>query len=59
MDQLSESGQAGAEIEVTDRMVEAGLDVLHRSGAVETPLSSDSLLVSEIFQSMATVMSRK
>ena len=41
------------DIEVTDRMVEAGLECLARSGAVETPLGSDRLLVAEIYRSMA------
>ena len=50
-------GQAGAyqvgEIEITPCMVEAGLDVLARSGAVEIPLESDRLLVADIYRSMA------
>jgi hypothetical protein len=51
------AGQAGAhqlgEIEITPRMVAAGLETLRRSGAIEIPLDSDELLVAEIYQSMA------
>lgn len=49
--------QAGAhqsgEIEITPRMVAAGLETLRRSGAIEIPLSADELLVAEIYESMA------
>lgn len=47
------------EIEITNDMVEAGLDALYRSGAVETPLESDELLVSEIYRSMANHLVQK
>ena len=39
-------------IEPTLAMIEAGLDILHRSGAVETPLGSDRELVREIYLAM-------
>ena len=39
--------------EPTDAMVAAGVEVLWQSGAVEGQLSSDELLVAEIFQAMA------
>lgn len=39
----------------SDRMVEAGLDALRRSGVIEIPLDSDSLVVAEIYRAMAIV----
>ena len=55
---LLDSRQAGAlsqgDIAISARMVEAGLECLARSGAVETPLESDQLLVAEIYRSMAS-----
>jgi hypothetical protein len=48
-------GGAGApEVHITSEMVDAGLEVLWASGAVEEQLGSDKLLVSEIFQAMAS-----
>ena len=46
--------QEGAQFGITPAMIEAGLDALSHSGAVETPLVSDQLLVIEIYHSMAT-----
>lgn len=51
--------ESDRKVEVTDRMVEAGLRVLARSGAVEIPLESDRLLVAEIYQSMAILQASK
>ena len=47
---------AGAPV-VTSEMIEAGVEVLWASGAVEEQLGSDKLLVSEIFQAMASLTS--
>jgi hypothetical protein len=39
-------------IEVTDKMVHAGVKVLHESGLVKYPSLSDGLVVKEIFEEM-------
>jgi hypothetical protein len=54
----SESGGAGApEIEVTPEMIEAGVTVLWKSGAVETAnLGADQELVREMFLTMSLVV---
>ena len=44
-----------SEIEVTPAMIEAGLDVLWKSGAVEYPTSADRDLVQKIYLSMAEI----
>lgn len=41
------------------RMVEAGLDALRSSGALEIELGSDHLLVQEIFLAMATALHKE
>ena len=40
------------EIEITPDMIRAGLKVLQESGRIERLLSSDSLLVADIFAAM-------
>lgn len=44
--------QENEEIEITPEMIEAGVDALYNSGAIEHPLSSDELLVEAIFRGM-------
>lgn len=39
-------------VEITPAMIEAGLETLRASGAVENPLEADCLLVQAIFKSM-------
>jgi hypothetical protein len=41
--------------EPSKEMIEAGLDILYRSGTIEIPLDSDAYLVIEIFQAMIDV----
>lgn len=41
-----------AEVEIMPAMIEAGLEVLHASGAIEHPLQADRLLVEEVFRVM-------
>lgn len=48
-------GQAGAEIEITPAMIEAGYRVLCASGVAEEPLPSDRLVVEEMYRAMASV----
>jgi hypothetical protein len=36
----------------TNDMIKAGLDVLYQSGLIETQLSSDGYILSDIFQAM-------
>lgn len=44
------------EIEVTPEMIEAGLNVLWESGALETPMKgADQIVVKEIFVAMSLV----
>ena len=43
---------------VSKQMVDAGLAVLWRSGAVEVQLGSDKLLVAEIFEAMSSAAPR-
>lgn len=43
------------DMEITQEMIDLGLQALHRSGIVETPLESDRFVVEEIFQSMVLV----
>ena len=52
---VKQTRQAGAEIEVTPQMIEAGLCILARSGAVDELMEADTLLVTEIYQSMSLV----
>ena len=49
---LDEKRQAGSEIEITEAMVEAGIRVLVKSGAVDDLMEADSLLVQEIYLEM-------
>lgn len=46
------SSDAASPVEVSERMVSAGLAVLRGSGVVEGQLGSDGLLVAEIFRAM-------
>jgi hypothetical protein len=50
-----EAESAGApETEVTPEMIEAGISVLWKSGAVETPMDGvDQMLVQKIFVAMS------
>ena len=50
--------QAGAEIEVTDEMVQSGLTVLYNSGIVDGQLGADSLVLEEIYRAMAAASHR-
>jgi len=53
------AGAPDAEIEVTPAMIEAGLDVLWNSGALETPMAgADRILVEEMFRAMYRVVIR-
>ncbi len=45
--------QAGAEMEVTPQMIQAGLVVLYASGITDNRLGADTLLVDEIYRAMA------
>jgi hypothetical protein len=58
MDQ-SEKRQAGAEVEITPEMIEAGASTLWGSGTVEVPLDSDRLVVEQIFSSMMCASRRR
>ena len=53
------SGQAGAEIEITPEMIEAGLLVLVESGRLFTDyeMSGDRILVQEVFSTMLSARS--
>jgi hypothetical protein len=49
-----EAGAPGDEIEVTPAMIEAGVNVLWESGAIETPMQDfDRDLVRKIFLAMS------
>lgn len=54
-----QSQDAGApETDVTPDMVEAGLSVLHASGAVEHPIEADRLVIEEIYRAMRAASCR-
>jgi hypothetical protein len=54
-DPLSLQGEAGAP-ELTEKMIEAGVQVLWKSGAIENPTSLDRELVRRVYLAMLDVL---
>ena len=48
----NEPDRSELEIEITQETIEAGVDVLKKSGLCEIPLDSDCLIVAEIYLAM-------
>lgn len=52
-DSLANSRQAGAQIEITEAMLDAGFKVFCASGITDDPTGGDRLVLGEIYQAMA------
>jgi hypothetical protein len=50
-------GQAGAEIEITASMIEAGVRIIRESGALDAPSSADARLVQRILEAALEALS--